>query len=248
MTRHDELYENYEDALFALLMAEIAEEEGKRYLEENERLNNDPDAEVPESLDRKCRKIIKREFDKKNRYEAFRVARKVLNIVAIVALVSMLLFTTAYALVPEARIRILNMLIEVSDVATSLTFGGNTGDITSITPDDSYFGYTIPVAPEGFSTTDKGSSRQSVWVTYEDANGSEISFYISGGLTSELSVDTEDADSVEQILIHGYEGLLIVKGERIHVVWGDTDQNKFVNVICTNTDVDTVISLANNMR
>ena len=62
MNRKDELREAYEDALFALLMYDVAEHEGARLLEENERLKNDENAAVPESLDRKCRATIRRYF------------------------------------------------------------------------------------------------------------------------------------------------------------------------------------------
>lgn len=56
--RHEQLLENYEDALFSLFMERVAEEEGKRLLEENERLKHNPDAAVPKELDERCHKTI----------------------------------------------------------------------------------------------------------------------------------------------------------------------------------------------
>lgn len=47
MTKREQLIEQYEDALFALLMDSVAEEEGKKAIELNERLKADPEAEVP---------------------------------------------------------------------------------------------------------------------------------------------------------------------------------------------------------
>ena len=44
MTKREQLIEQYEDALFALLMDSVAEEEGKQALELNERLKADPAA------------------------------------------------------------------------------------------------------------------------------------------------------------------------------------------------------------
>ena len=243
MSRHDELYEKYEDALFMLLMAEVSEEEGKRYLEESERLNKDPSAEVPESLDRKCLGIIKREFAKNKRRAALSVFRKVLTKVAVVALVFMLLFTTAYALIPEVRIMTLNMLIVVSDVATTLTLGVDAGTVESIVPDD-MFGYSIPDVPDGFIIADQGESDRYAWMMFENDEGALIIFDISGTATTVLHVDTEDADSIEHITIHGYEGMVVEKGDRVHIVWGDTDRAKFVNVICFNVDRDTAMDMA----
>jgi len=51
MNRRDELRERYEDALFAFLMEDVIETEGKKMLEENERLKQDPLAAVPEAVD-----------------------------------------------------------------------------------------------------------------------------------------------------------------------------------------------------
>ena len=56
MTRREKLQENFEDALFALLMEEVAEQEGQRLLEENEKLKRDPESTVPPEVDRRCLK------------------------------------------------------------------------------------------------------------------------------------------------------------------------------------------------
>lgn len=65
MKTREQLQEEYEDALFALLMYDVAELEGRRAAEENERLLNDPNARVPEDLDRKCLQLINRHFLRK---------------------------------------------------------------------------------------------------------------------------------------------------------------------------------------
>lgn len=54
MKLREQLQEEYEDTLFALMMDYVAQTEGKRLLEENERLKNDPSAQLPEDLDRRC--------------------------------------------------------------------------------------------------------------------------------------------------------------------------------------------------
>ena len=247
MTKYEELCDNYENALFALLMAEVAEEDGKKYLEESEELNNDPCADVPVTLDRKCRGIIRREFAKSKRHKSMRVIRSISNKVAAVALIFLLLFTTAYALVPEVRIRTLNILVDISDVATSLTFSNDTDIITNEISNNEFFDYTIPVVPEGFIITDQGKDNRSVWLTYENDDGAVINLDITAGSTTALHVDTEDADSVSKILIHGYEGLLIEKGRKTHIVWGDTDQGAYISVVCSDVDKDAAIKFVNDI-
>ena len=62
MKSKEQLWEDYEDALFALLMDKVAEDEGARLYEENERLRRDPAAEVPPEFDRKSREAIIRAY------------------------------------------------------------------------------------------------------------------------------------------------------------------------------------------
>lgn len=62
MKTREQLQEEYEAALFALMMDYMAQAEGKRLREENERLKNDPAAQIPESLDQRCLQTIQRAF------------------------------------------------------------------------------------------------------------------------------------------------------------------------------------------
>ena len=70
MTNRERLKENYEDSVLALLMDEFAESEGKRYIEENERLRQDPSAGVPDVVERRALQTINRTFSRKGRRHA----------------------------------------------------------------------------------------------------------------------------------------------------------------------------------
>lgn len=59
MTQKEQLWEKYEDAVFAILMDAVAEQEGKRGLQLMEELEHDPSAQVPEEVQRKARLIFK---------------------------------------------------------------------------------------------------------------------------------------------------------------------------------------------
>ena len=54
---------NDAEAAFALLMHAVAVLEGKRLLQENERLKSDPAAAVPPEIDQKCTETIKKAFE-----------------------------------------------------------------------------------------------------------------------------------------------------------------------------------------
>ncbi len=71
MTRREKLQEQYEDALFALLMDDLAVEEGKKAYEENKRLKADSSFEVPSESRKRCVETIARCCRKKtiSRYQ-----------------------------------------------------------------------------------------------------------------------------------------------------------------------------------
>ena len=50
------------EAEFEALIKEYCEAKGREYMEEAERLNNDPDFVFPEELDRKCLAAIESHF------------------------------------------------------------------------------------------------------------------------------------------------------------------------------------------
>ena len=62
MNRREDLSEQLEETLFAQMMKEVAKEEGRRALEENERLKNDEGFVVPESVYLKGLSTIKKHF------------------------------------------------------------------------------------------------------------------------------------------------------------------------------------------
>ena len=57
MTRREILMEQYEDARFALLMDAVAESQGQKAIEENRRLRDSGELEVPASVHQRCRTI-----------------------------------------------------------------------------------------------------------------------------------------------------------------------------------------------
>lgn len=52
----NELWERYEDAMFTLLMDEVAHQEGQEQLEWKKQLNDDPSAALPEEVRKKEKK------------------------------------------------------------------------------------------------------------------------------------------------------------------------------------------------
>lgn len=247
MTRREKLLDEYEDSLFALIMDEFAEEEGKRLLEENERLKQDPNANIPIDTNKRCLRTISKTFARKRHQEVRTIFSKALKNVAVFVLAIIIMYGTAYAAFSEVRIQTLNFLIAVSDVSTRLTLVSVGDSPNSISTDKKLlYGYRIPNLPDEFVLEDEEISRKSSWVQYIDENDSNVGivFSVTLGNGTVLNIDSEDAASIQKVEIHGFDGLLIEKNDRIDVVWGDTDHDALISVFSNGMDRETVIFYA----
>lgn len=174
MTMREELQEAYEDAMFALLMDYVAESEGKKALEENRALQEDPDAEVPQEVRRACLKEINRAFRKKSARSVGRITMKVINKVALVALLGTLLFSTAFAVSPEFRVGTLNMLIDTINGGVSFQISAQpVSERTKLK--DLYPSYI----PGEYVLTDEGEFTDSYWVYYQNKQGDRLEIRLS---------------------------------------------------------------------
>ena len=232
MTKQEKLIENYEDALFAVLMDKVAEEEGAKLREENQRLKEDPNAAVPKHIDAAARQTIRKAYAGKNRHSALHVAKRVLNTVAILVLICSAVFVTAYAAFPEVRVKTLNLLIQTSDVASKLALVGDSEE-SGLTDEDAeryiICGYSIP-RPLEFSLVEKEEDKHGGWVKFEKDTGEVIR--VSIVFTGAEYIDMENVDRSEEIQINGYSGMLVEKGNRTTITWVEEKQNAHITVSC----------------
>ena len=99
MTKHD----NYEDALFTLLMDEICSEQGQEFMAECRELNELEEFENEEERHRRGRETIKRELGKLHRQKSARVLIKSLRGLSVAAMLVIVLGAAAYLSIPQFR-------------------------------------------------------------------------------------------------------------------------------------------------
>lgn len=235
MEQHEALFEQYEDALFALWMERVAVSEGKKLLEENERLKNDPAAAIPGTTMRRCRQTIGRAFAKRSVTAVKRVGMRALHVAAIVVLICTVLMVTAVAMIPNARETLLNLVVEVLDTNTKFAF----------TPSENALPLNARWLPEGFELSDRGNDSMSTWKTYvfEDAY---ISVYICYGDNTAHSVDTENA-YCEDLLIQGIPAQFTDNGYEQHVTILIEEEGKVVDVMGAGVSREDLIAVAENL-
>ena len=239
MTRREQLQDRYEDALFALLMDEIATAEGEKAEAENERLKNDPSAVIPEDLDKRCMRTIRREFAKRRVRSAGRFTAKAMKRVALAAGIAAILFTTAFATSEAVRVHVLNLAIEVFETNTEFRFSNSSEQAAPQ--------LRVGWVPDGYTLTDQGSDKVEVWFDYQDIENSFLSItcWRTNGLVSK--VDTEDAE-VEYIQIQDSQAMLVTKSNSVQLVWPANDNSIFISVAADEIAPEDIIHIANELQ
>ena len=222
MNKIEYLQDQYEDAYFALLMHEVAEQEGMRLEQLNRELQTDPDAAVPEEIDRKCLKTIHRYFAQKRRAGYWRTSKKLLGRVGIAAAIIMLLFTTAFALSEEFRVTTFNLLITIDEKYTELHMEKNE-DLAPATTDPStgndYFeDLEIGWMPEGYTCIMNNPNQM---IGFENQQGESFTISLADG-RGKINIDTENADKIENLTINGLDAMRVTKDGCINTVMIDT--------------------------
>lgn len=246
--KQPEMFESYEEMLFALLMGQVSELEGEELLAKNEELKKDPAAAVPEELDKKCREIIKKEFAKQKRREMAARAYRVFEKVAVAVFVIAVLFSAVCAISPQTRAATLNFLVKISDSSMGLTFGENADKTND--PEMNVLGwYVIPKMPKGFYLVNAVSDDRAEGQLFKNEEGDEISIrvvYAEGEAIHR--VDTEEIDSAEETDINGFKALLIQKGERMQITLTDAARGKYIDIVTNGVDRETVVNIAKGIK
>ena len=260
MTKHDHLMEQYEDALFALLMDGVAEAEGEEALLLNEVLKEDPAAEVPEEINKHCENTIRTAFAQKRIREARHIATRCLAKIALVAVISGLLFTAAFALSEDVRVATLNAIIQVMDDRTQITF---TNQDEEGNQNASYENNNIVLTwlPNGFQLESSESNNARSRVSYIDSVGALISVSVTpyhSGLV--YNFDTEDCTK-STVMVQGHSATLYsanaAKIQSIYadnnmpdiwsdmtLIWIDEENQVIINIFANNLTESEILKLA----
>ena len=236
MKSREELRNDYEEALFAMIMDDIMELEGEALLVERERLQNSDEYKVPDDVNERCAQFIYDAFDENKRIEKKRRARKVWRTIFIAALISCLGFSTAYASVPSVKSLTDNLIIKISKISAKLFYGGGEFNV-----ENPY--YVFAYIPEGFELIEEMTVQNQSLCNYVNKNSQLAIRGVFDNVNWESSVDVENADIIQEIFIEQYEGLLVSKENRIHVVVSDVTNKNVIEIVCEGVDQDTVLRI-----
>ena len=239
MTKHEKLQEQYEDALFALLMEEFAAEEGNSALEENERLKRDLAFDVPPDVRQRCLKTIAKTCTKQSLRRTGKSFCKVFTKVAVVATLCMLLFTTAIAVSPTLRANTFNLIISTFEDRTELWLENSTNDSG---PDHVTAGWL----PDGYQLIEAENNAFQIRNVYKDQSGNSVFVNVLRNSSNVVGIDTEQAD-VETVNINGQLTMIIQKDNISQIVWANEILGYQVVVRSEDLPSDTLMKIAEKL-
>ena len=250
MTERERLLEEFDDAYFALLMEGVANKEGEQLIALNEMLQDNPEAEVPESVDKRCLETIDRHFAREQRRIGLRKAGKVLRLAAVIMGISVLLFTSAFALSEDFRVATLNLMLTVTERYTQFDINNSDGNSVQASPKgnqvaSAYFqNAEINWIPEGFECIECISDTR---VRFGNDQGDYFVISIKPGSAS-VNVDTENPESLEHITINGNEGLCVVKYGEVEIMLADLENYLYIEVgTSSGLSIETAKKIAENI-
>ena len=240
MSRHDQLWENYENALFALLMDEVAVTQGKEAIRENARLSLDESAQVPNEVTRRCLEAISQQFRKQKIRAVGRGTWAIIKKIPVLVMLCTFMFVGAFAASPEFRSNTVKFVMNL--YPNEIAFGFETGSRNTNHLQPGKMPLEIGWVPTGFELQSEHIDPIQAYYYYTSPDGSfaDITLWLTSDISG--SVDTENA-SVENIEINGMQMILVAKQDEYQLIWADETRGYFLVVWTYGLDRDSLIKL-----
>ena len=235
-------YEKYVDASVALFMEHYSAALTEQVKQNIKTFDAVP---VPEELDQKCRKLIRKECAKRKSKQFFKSLGKGLSYAAVLLIVLLSMSSALFMTVEAVRIPIINFYIEHGDGYWIITGddGNNNDDVDN--HGDIDFDEGDPL--KGLIPGDYVLKRY-----YELNNGATAMYVNSVGHTvvlmqvtssSQLVVDTENAEYTKELRINDCNAVL-VKAEKMSLVWLEPQQSVMYTLVADSLDEEELITIA----
>ena len=228
--KKEDLIEQYEDAAFALMMSDYAEQEGNRLLQEFEEAKARGEVpHVPEELDKKCRNLIHKAYQKERTKARIKKAVCFVGKTAAAWFVVIGLCTTLIVSVEALRTPVVNFIIEQHEKFTTINFGKDpvspstqpTTDPQTILPSETPLDGFLP---SGYALTHYSLRSNGTFIAvYENVDGASITISSNIG-DGAINLDTENAKS-STVEIGKHVGYFVEKGTELIIVWYEDSCN-----------------------
>ena len=215
----------YEDALFSILMQNAMDAEGSALHIHNKTYSQDQVHAVSPEADARCHAAIERGFEEQQRQKK-RHSRKHLWGFALSAVIVLL---SVYAVVSVVKYETLVNPFEARRWAESSL-------------------YSFRYIPEGYVLDEEGADFDTEWFLYHNEDANIMLRVTHGASHIEFNIDTEDAYEVSNIEYGRFVGILVCKGNRVHLAVADPAQDTLVQIITYQLKKQEVLTMLENVH
>ena len=244
MSESNRVYENFEDALFRLFMDRVAVVEGERLLRENEDLKSDPNAAVPEEIQKRCLQSVRKGIARRDRKAAGYSVRKLLRFFPLVAIIALLMGLVAYAAFPTFRASVLNLLLTENDRYTTWEYQ----ESDAVQPVGNGLSFEVELPNEYYLvTSEKGESSEFAFYQSRLDESAALEIDLRFGNQLSLKTDNENYSYYEETTIHGNSAVIIEKDDSTALIMSDTSFPYYVIISSNALDRDSLYNIAESM-
>lgn len=242
MTKQEMLYEQYNDALFRLLMHSVAQHQGQQYQEENQALKVQ-EGGPSETAKRRCLRTISRQVRRGHARAAARTASRVLSKAAVVMLLVISCLTAAFAVSPVFRSDALRWAVATFGDHAEYRFNQTEGGVQ-------YQGIEVGWLPEGYDLVENQNTNGTISRRYIRPSGSveqrvdiRVMNFDGEGV---FKVDTE-ANQLYQTIVHDTLATVIQRDESMQIIWMYPESNCIVMLCGDNISTETALRIAQSI-
>lgn len=242
MTMQEMLYEQYNDALFRLLMHSVAQHQGQQYQEENQALKAQ-EGGPSETAKRRCLRTISRQVRRGHARAAARTASRVLSKAAVVMLLVISCLTAAFAVSPVFRSDALRWAVATFGDHAEYRFNQTEGGVQ-------YQGIEVGWLPEGYELVENQNTNGTISRRYIRPSGSveqrvdiRVMNFDGEGV---FKVDTE-ANQLYQTIVHDTLATVIQRDESMQIIWMYPESNCIVMLCGDNISTETALRIAQSI-
>lgn len=242
MTKQEMLYEQYNDALFRLLMHSVAQHQGQQYQEENQALKAQ-EGGPSETAKRRCLRTISRQVRRGHARAAARTASRVLSKAAVVMLLVISCLTAAFAVSPVFRSDALRWAVATFGDHAEYRFNQTEGGVQ-------YQGIEVGWLPEGYELVESQNTNGTISRRYIRPSGSveqrvdiRVMNFDGEGV---FKVDTE-ANQLYQTIVHDTLATVIQRDESMQIIWMYPESNCIVMLCGDNISTETALRIAQSI-
>lgn len=242
MTKQEMLYEQYNDALFRLLMHSVAQHQGQQYQEENQVLKAQ-EGGPSETVKRRCLRTISRQVRRGHARAVARTASRVLSKAAVVMLLVISCLTAAFAVSPVFRSDALRWAVATFGDHAEYRFNQTEGGVQ-------YQGIEVGWLPEGYELVENQNTNGTISRRYIRPSGSveqrvdiRVMNFDGEGV---FKVDTE-ANQLYQTIVHDTLATVIQRDESMQIIWMYPESNCIVMLCGDNISTETALRIAQSI-